>query len=106
MEGSTLRRWQASQRAVPFYLPRSLTQQSHVQKLTPHGISDVRGPEIYKHEPGTNSPNPSKRQDQSSPGLFNATKTTGWPSSLKGADSKIACKQIGRLGTREHHQVI
>ena len=49
---------------------------------------------------------PSKRQDQSSLGLFNATKTTGWPLSLKGADKKIACKQIGRLGTREHHQVI
>lgn len=31
-----------------------------LRKLTPHGHSDVRHPEIYQHELGTNSPPPLK----------------------------------------------
>ena len=31
-----------------------------LRKLTPHGHSDVRRPEIYQHELGTNSPPPLK----------------------------------------------
>ena len=78
-----------------------------------HKHLQVCSPESYKYKLGTNPrplpPPPKKkqqRQNQSSLGLSSDTKTTGRPSSLKGTDSKIACKHNRRLWTRERHQVL